>query len=194
MESSPSPPNCLKDHWKLLPLLISINWLSLVTSWVLVQKIYSKMYLVSCTNTPCDITDLVNHGKVRNTKTWISCKPNIIFLQNKIILNLCLRWNILRSYHFVVEVTFKVYDITNCLNKNLITHKYNNAKGMTLKLCLLIEYLLNKEHFDRKSWKRWAPEASHRPLFNLLNNPKQPLHAQNSLKNKIFWKRIIKNP
>ena len=31
-------------------------------------------------------------------------------------------------------------------------------------------------------------------FFILVNNPKQPLHARNSFKNKIFWNRIIKNP
>ena len=46
---------------------------------------------------------------VKNTKTWISWKWNIIFLWNKKILNLCLRWNILRSYCFLVEVTFNLY-------------------------------------------------------------------------------------
>ena len=34
---------------------------------------------------------------------------NIIFPGNKKILNLCLRWYILRSYHFVAEVNFKEY-------------------------------------------------------------------------------------
>ena len=48
--TSPSPPNYSKDYWKLLPLLTSISWPSLVTAWVVVQKVYSKMYLVSCTN------------------------------------------------------------------------------------------------------------------------------------------------
>ena len=48
---------------------MSIDWPSLVTSWVVVQKIYLKMYLVSCTNTDCDITDSVNHEMVKNTKT-----------------------------------------------------------------------------------------------------------------------------
>ena len=100
LESSRSPPNCSKDYWKLLPLFISINWLSLVTLWVVVQKIYSKMHLVSC-------TDLVNHGMVKNTKTWISWERNIIFLRNKKILNLWFRRHILRSYRFVAEVTFK---------------------------------------------------------------------------------------
>ena len=31
------------------------------------------------------------------------------------------------------------------------------------------------------------------PFFILVNNPKQPLHARNSFKNKMFWKGIIKN-
>ena len=32
------------------------------------------------------------------------------------------------------------------------------------------------------------------PFSILLHNPKQPLHASNSFKNKVFWKRIIKKP
>ena len=104
--ASPSPPNCLKDYWKLLLLLISINWPGLVTLWVVVQKIYSKMYLVSCTNSYRDVTDLVNHRVVKIKKTWISWELNVIFLQNKKIIFLCFRWHILRSYHFVAEVTF----------------------------------------------------------------------------------------
>ena len=73
----------------------------------MVQKIYSKMYLVSCTNTYRDVRDLVNHGIVKNAKTWISWQRNIFFLQNKKILNLCLKWHILRSYCFAVELTFE---------------------------------------------------------------------------------------
>ena len=88
-------------------MLISINWPSLVTSWVVVQKIYSKMHLVSCTNTHRSVTDLVNHGMVKNTLTRISGERNIIFLQNKKIPYLGLQWHIWRSYRFVAEVTFK---------------------------------------------------------------------------------------
>ena len=89
-------------------LLISVNWPSLVTYWVVVQKMYSKIYLVSYNNTHRDITDSVNYKMVKNTKIWISWERNRIFLRNKKkILNLCLRWHILRSYCFVVEVTFK---------------------------------------------------------------------------------------
>ena len=57
-------------------------------------------------NVPClmykshhDVSDLVNHEIVENTKTLISLVRNIIFLQNKKIINLCFRWHILRSYH-----------------------------------------------------------------------------------------------
>ena len=64
-----SPSNFSNDSWKLLPLFTSISWPSLVTSWVLVQKIYSEMHTVSCTNTDHDVTDLVNHWMVKNMKT-----------------------------------------------------------------------------------------------------------------------------
>ena len=106
LEPSPSLPNCSKDYLKLLPLLMSINWPSLVTSWVVVQKKSSKMYLVSFTNSHCDVTDTVIHGMVKNTKPWISWERNISFLWNQKILNLCHRWHNLRSYCFVAEVTF----------------------------------------------------------------------------------------
>ena len=32
------------------------------------------------------------------------------------------------------------------------------------------------------------------PFITLVKNPKQPLHARNSFRNKIFWKEIIKSP
>ena len=32
------------------------------------------------------------------------------------------------------------------------------------------------------------------PFLILVNKPKQPLHARNSFKNKIFQERIIKKP
>ena len=58
-----------------------------------------------------DVIDLVNHGMVKNTKTWISWEWNITLLWNKEILNLCLIWHILRSYRFVAEVTFKEFSL-----------------------------------------------------------------------------------
>ena len=85
LESSPSLPNCSNDYWKLLSLLLAYiyNWPILVASWFVFQKIYSKMHLVSCTHTHRDVFNLVNHGMIKNTKTWISWERNIIFLRNK---------------------------------------------------------------------------------------------------------------
>ena len=51
------------------------------------------------------IWSLMGWLKVKNLN--ISKKQNITFPWNKKILNLSLRWRILRSYHFVAEITFK---------------------------------------------------------------------------------------
>ena len=44
------------------------------------------MHLVSCTNTHHDVTDFVDLGMVKNTKTWISWERKITFPWNKKIL------------------------------------------------------------------------------------------------------------
>ena len=94
------------------------------------------MYLVSFTNTHRDIINSASHGMVKNTKTWISWEWNIIFLQNKKILNLCLRWHILRSYHFVAEVTLKgcqcilVVVVIPCKTLQEFRSKYNRKFGL----------------------------------------------------------------
>ena len=62
-------------------LIYQVWWLRVV-----VQKIYLKMHPASCTNTH-DVTDLLNHGMVKNTKTWISWEWNITFLWNEKALN-----------------------------------------------------------------------------------------------------------
>ena len=70
-----------------------------------------RWYIQKCTPsqvlTHPDATNLLNHGIVKNTKTWISWERTITFLWNKKIPILCLRWPILRSYRFVEEVVFK---------------------------------------------------------------------------------------
>ena len=72
---------------------------------LVVFKRYIWMHPVSCANTHHDVTDLVNYGMVKNTKTWISWERNITFLWIEKDLNLCLRWHILSCYCFVAEVT-----------------------------------------------------------------------------------------
>ena len=105
----------------------------------MVQKIYSKMHTVWCTNTHDDVSDLVNHRMVKNTKTWISRERKIIFLRNKKILKLCLRWHILRSYHFVAEVTFNIEGllVTNNIEKsfNSCDHYFLNSVLRKFGLC-----------------------------------------------------------
>ena len=50
----------------------SPNWPNSVTLSVVVQKIYLKMYLVSCTNIHRDVPYSVNHEMVKNTKNLTS--------------------------------------------------------------------------------------------------------------------------
>ena len=117
------------------------------------------MHLVSCTDTHCCITDLVNHWMVRNTKTWISWEQNIIFLQNKNILNLCFRWHILKSYHFVAEVTFKA---ASRVQKIEVFKKGWNFSSCS---CLLASLQV-------ASWKNifsWRKETSFFPLIFTMN-------------------------
>ena len=131
----------LERTWNLAPLLqivqkITENYrpfLYLLTSqvwWLL--ELWLKIYIQKCTlshvlntNTQRDVTDLVNHRMVKNTKTWISWEGNIIFLWNKKILNLCFRWHILRSYSFVVEVTYKPLTDFNWNFLMTVTHKFS---------------------------------------------------------------------
>ena len=89
------------------------------------------MHFASCTNTNHEVTNLVKHRMVKNTKTWISRERNITFLSNKKTLNLCLRSHILRIYSFVAEVTFN-----STFFKNLNTILYLN---------LLIKQILNEK-------------------------------------------------
>ena len=104
----------------------------------MVQKIHSKMHPFSCINTHHYVTDLVNHGMVKNTKNWISWEWNITSLLNKINFNFCLGWNILRSYRFVTEVTFKNEKIKYLENITFLWNKKN--VNLRLKSHILRSY------------------------------------------------------
>ena len=65
------------------------------------------MHPVSRTGTHYDVTDLVNCGMVKNTKLEYLENGTQLFYEIKKIINLYLRWHVLRSYCFVAEVTFK---------------------------------------------------------------------------------------
>ena len=128
----------LKRTCNLAPVIhivqkIPENYCPIVTSGVVVQKIYPKMHHVLCINTHHDVTDLASHGMLRNTKTWIFWEQNITFLWNEKILKLYLKWHILRSYYFVVEVTFKICTKTSFSN-SFLSNALPNLDSMFLQL------------------------------------------------------------
>ena len=45
-----------------------------------------------------------------------------------------------------------------------------------------------------KVCRKYEQKADSDPCLILVNSPKQPMHARNSIQNKIFWKRINKKP
>ena len=93
------------------------------------------------------------------------------------------------------KINLKVHDMISCLNKNLITHfvwYLENEKRCDTET-LSVEYQI-KIIFKEKSCKNCAAKASPGLFYNLVNNTKQPLHARNYFKSKIFWERIIKKP
>ena len=95
------------------------------------------------------------------------------------------------------KISLKVHDIINCLNKNSITHFvwYLEKEKQCDIETLSIDGVSDKEHFRRKIVQKNVQQKLVPDLFKILvNNPKQPLHARNYFKSKIFWKRIIKKP
>ena len=138
---------------------------------------YSKIHPVSYANTHHDFTDLVNHGMVKNTKTWIPWEWNISFLWNKKMLNLCHKCHILISYHFVPEVTFKnnqtvvVSPLTKLTVLVATLHKFSSlfsslntmlftTRRRRTKAFVLFRFL------KKKKKKHFPIEIFHPPLFS----------------------------
>ena len=94
------------------------------------------------------------------------------------------------------KINLKVCDTIKCLNKNLITHfAWYLGKGKRYDIeTLPIDRVLKKSLFF---WKNHTenvhPKLVRDPFLLSVNNSKEPLHARNYFKNKIFWK-ITKNP
>ena len=65
------------------------------------------------------------------------------------------------------KINFKVYDIINCLNKNLITHflwYFGKEKRYAIET-LSIDRVFSKKYFLEKSCRKGAPKASLRSPF-----------------------------
>ena len=72
------------------------------------------------------------------------------------------------------KINLKVYDIINCLNKNLIINLVwylEKEKSYDIET-LSIDRVLNKEHFYGKIIRKCAPKASPGPLFYFGKQPK----------------------
>ena len=117
------------------------------------------------------------------------CSPDIqifVFLSSPVFfpaVSHCLRgWS---------KKNLKVYGVINYPSKNLRTHFVWYCESDTETLS--IDRELSKEHFSRKNHTENVNQRlALNPFLILLNNPKQPLHARNSFKNKAFWKSIVK--
>ena len=74
----------------------------------------------------------------------------------------------------------------NCLNKKLITHFvcYLKKEEKYDIETLSIDRVLNQEHFYWEIMQKMCTRGY--PFLTLENKPKNPLHARNSFKNKIF--------
>ena len=83
----------MKSTWNLAPVLQFVQkipendcpclYLSVGHVWWL-NELWFKRYIQKCTisfaNTHHDVSDLVNHEIVKNTRTWISRERNTVFL------------------------------------------------------------------------------------------------------------------
>ena len=119
---------------------------------------------------------VIFHQMIAPQKLW-----KIFFIWSKIL------FSFLRYSHFSIFVLLslfpvshcfrgwskkylKIHDVINCLIKNLITHFvwYLDKEIKCDIETLSIDRQLNMENFYAKP----------RPLYILLNNPKQPLHTR----------------
>ena len=148
----------LKGNWNLVPVLQIVQmipesycpclYLSIGQVWWL-NKLWFKKYIQKCTLYYVLILIRQHrfgkswHGMVKKRKTWISWEWNINFQRNKKILNLSLIWNILRSYRFVAEVTFK--------NRILPNIKVTNNKSRKIVVNLVRWYVRNVAAVFRRS-------------------------------------------
>ena len=77
------------------------------------------------------------------------------------------------------NINLEVYDVIICLNKNLITFVWYHEKEKTYDIETLS---IDRNYEEIMDWNLVQD-----PFLILVNNSKQPFHARNCFKNKIFW-------
>ena len=97
------------------------------------------------------------------------------------------RYTIFLTFKHVLKLILGLFTYFSLLFIPLL-HFGNSRLQVLLQKSLLI-IILNTNHAENVHQKL-VPE----PFLIFLYKLKQLLHARNSFKNKIFWKRIIKNP
>ena len=92
------------------------------------------------------------------------------------------------------KINPNVYNVINCLNKNLVTHfvwylkKEKRYDIETLSIGIKLEELFQKNKAENMHQKLDSD-----PFLILVNDSKQPLHARNSSKIGYFERRLSKN-
>ena len=132
------------------------------------QTIFSQLKLVSTIFKQI----FIFHQMIALQKLWkmffISSKKLFLFSR---YLNFCISifpffFPVSHCFRAWSKINLKFYDIINCLNKNFLFDILRRKKGMTFKLCPLIEYIL-KNHAENVHQKIVPDHFS-----ILVNNPK----------------------
>ena len=142
------------------------------------------------------------HQMIALQKLWkiffILSKNLFSFLRNFCILVFSSFFPVTHCFRGCSKKNLKIYDVINCLIKNLITNFvwYLEKEIRCDSDTLFIDRELNM--YGTFLWKNHA-ENVHQKLdlelfLILLNNAKQPFQARNPFKNKVFWKKINKKP
>ena len=115
---------------------------------------------------------------------FISSKKLFSFSRysNFLYLHLPLFFPVSHCFRSWFKKNVKVYDVINCLSKNLTNFVWYLEKEIRCVIeTLSINRVLNTEHFYEKNHADDVhQQLTPNPFLILLNNPRQPLHARNS--------------
>ena len=97
------------------------------------------------------------------------------------------------------KINLSGYDISNCLNKNLITQfvwYLDKEKRYGIET-FSVDRVLSKERFMEKSYRNYTPKASSKPLLNFGKWPKTAMACKEIFKKiyilKDYQKALKKN-